>query len=37
MFSMEYAQLLAQGKDFDAEVVAGTEKSARAGEKTKGK
>jgi hypothetical protein len=37
MFSLEYAQLLTQGKDFDAEVVAGTKKSAKAGEETKGK
>jgi hypothetical protein len=32
MFSLEYAQLLTQGKDIDAEVVAGTEKGAEAGE-----
>jgi hypothetical protein len=37
MFSLEYAQLLTQGKDFDAEVVAGTEGSAKAGEETRGK
>ena len=36
MFSPEYAQLLTQGKDFDAEVVAGTKKSAKAGEGSKG-
>ncbi len=34
--SLEYAQLLTQGKDFDAEVVSGTKKSAKAGEETKG-
>ena len=32
MFSLEYAQLLAQGKDLEAEIVAGTEESAEAGE-----
>ena len=32
MFSLEYAQLLAQGEDLEAEVVAGTEESAEAGE-----
>ncbi|MBZ5498868.1 MAG: hypothetical protein LAP85_20925 [Acidobacteriia bacterium] len=37
MFSLEYAQLLTQGKDFDAEVVTGTKKSAKAGKETKRK
>jgi hypothetical protein len=32
-FSLEYAQLLPEGKDLEAEVVAGTEKGAEAGEK----
>ena len=32
MFSLEYAQLLTEGKDLEAEVVAGTEESAEAGE-----
>jgi hypothetical protein len=32
MFWLECAQLLAQGKDLEAEVVAGTEESADAGE-----
>ena len=32
MFSLEYAQLLTQGKDLQAEVVAGTEEGAEAGE-----
>ena len=33
MFSFEYAQLLTEGNDLEAEVVAGTEESAEAGEK----
>jgi hypothetical protein len=33
MFSLEYAQLLTQGQDLDAEVVAGTEEGAEVGEK----
>ena len=32
LFSLEYAQLLTEGKDLEAEVVAATEKSAEAGE-----
>ena len=32
MFSLEHAQLLTQGKDLEAEVVAGTEECAEAGE-----
>jgi len=32
LFSLDYAQLLTEGKDFEAEVVAGTEESAEAGE-----
>jgi hypothetical protein len=32
IFSLEYAQLLTQGNDLDAEVAAGTEESAEAGE-----
>jgi hypothetical protein len=32
MLSLEYAQLLKQGKDLDAQVVVGTEKGAEAGE-----
>ena len=32
MFSLEYAQLLTQGKDLETEIVAGTEESAKAGE-----
>ena len=31
--SLHYAQLLTEGKDLETEVVAGTEKSAEAGEK----
>ena len=31
-FSFEYAQLLMQGKDLEAEIVAGTEQSAKAAE-----
>ena len=31
--SLHYAQLLTEGKDLEAEVVAGTEESAEAGEK----
>ena len=32
MFSLEYAQLLTQGKDLETEIVAGTDWSAKAGE-----
>ena len=32
MFSLEYAQLLTEGKDLEAEIVAGTEESAEANE-----
>jgi hypothetical protein len=32
LFSFEYAQLLTEGKDLEAEVVAGTEERAEAGE-----
>ena len=32
MFSLEYAQLLTEGKDLEAQVVAGTEEGAEAGE-----
>jgi len=35
MFSLEYAQLLTQGKDFDAEVVAGTKNALRQARKPK--
>ena len=31
--SFKYTQLLTEGKDLDAEIVAGTEESAEAGEK----
>ena len=34
MFSLEYAQLLTQGKNLEAEVVARTEEGAEAGEET---
>ena len=34
LFSLEYAQLLTEGKDLKAEVVARTEECAEAGEKT---
>jgi len=34
LFSFEYAQLLTEGKDLEAEVVAGTEERAEAGEET---
>ena len=37
MFPLEYAQLLTQCKDLDAEVVAGTEKGAEAGEESDAK
>jgi hypothetical protein len=37
MFSLEHAQLLAKGKDLEAEVLAGTEGSADAGEESKAK
>ena len=30
MFSLEYAQLLTQGKDLEAEAITGTEESAEA-------
>ena len=33
LFSLEYAQLLTQSKDLEAEVVAGTKRSAEAGER----
>jgi hypothetical protein len=32
LFSFEYAQLLTEGKDLEAEAVAGTEEGAEAGE-----
>ena len=32
MFSLEYAQLLTEGKDLEAEAVTGTEESAEANE-----
>ena len=32
MFSLQYAQLLTEGKDLEAEVVAGTEENAEAGD-----
>ena len=32
MFSLEYAQLLTEGKDLEAEIVAATEKGAEANE-----
>ena len=32
MFSLEYAQLLTEGKDLQAEVVTGTEESVEEGE-----
>jgi len=32
IFSLEYVQLLTEGKDLEAEVVAGTEECAEAGE-----
>ena len=32
MFSLEYAQLLTEGKDLEPEVVAGTEEGAETGE-----
>ncbi len=31
LFTLEYAQLLTEGKDLEAEVVAGTEECAEAG------
>ena len=34
MFSLEYAQLLTEGKDLETEVVARTEESAEAGEQS---
>jgi hypothetical protein len=34
LFSLEYTQLLAEGKDLEVEVVAGTEESAEADEET---
>ena len=34
MFSLEYAQLLTEGKDLEAEAVTGTEESAEANEET---
>jgi hypothetical protein len=37
MFSLEYAQLLTQGKDLDAEAVTGTEESAEANEEADNK
>jgi hypothetical protein len=37
LVSLEYTQLLTQGKDLEAEVVARTEESAEAGEKAAGK
>jgi hypothetical protein len=37
LFSLEYTQLLTEGKDLEAEVVAGTEECAEAGEESKGK
>ena len=36
LFSLEYVQLLAQGKDLEPEVVAGTEEGAETGEESKG-
>ena len=32
MFSLEYAQLLTEGKDLEAEAITGTEESAEANE-----
>jgi hypothetical protein len=32
LFSLEYAQLLTEGKDLEAEAAAGTEENAEAGE-----
>ena len=37
MFSLEYAQLLTEGKDLEAEIIAGTEKSAEATEEAEKK
>ncbi len=37
MFSLEYAQLLTEGKDLEAETVAGTEESAEANEEAEKK
>ena len=37
MFSPEYAQLLTEGKDLQAEVVTGTEEGTEAGKEPKGK
>ena len=34
LFSLEYAQLLTEGKDLKTEIVARTEECAEAGEKT---
>jgi len=34
LFSIEHAQLLTEGKDLEAEIVAGTKESAEAGKKT---
>lgn len=33
-FSLEHAQLLTEGKDLEAEIVAGTKESAEAGKET---
>jgi len=37
MFSLEYAQLLTEGKDLEAEAVTRTEESAEANEKAEKK
>jgi len=37
MFALEYAQLLTEGKDLEAEIAAGTQKGAEAGKESKGK
>jgi hypothetical protein len=37
LFSLEYTQLLTEGNDLDAEVVAGTEECAEAGEEVDAK
>ncbi len=37
MFSLEYAQLLTEGKDLQAEAVTGTEKGVEEAEKANGK
>jgi hypothetical protein len=37
IFSLEHAQLLTEGKDLEAKVVAGTEEGPKAGKKSKGK